>query len=76
MHLDTLSGSLQPLFFCLNLPVQFFASSFFRSLLYKLTLDGILKNGLLHILRELGIKLFQLFISCGITVNIPFLLCN
>ena len=60
----------QPLFFCLNLTVQFFASSFFRSLLYELALNGILKNGLLHILRELGIKLFQLFVGCGITVNI------
>ena len=33
-------------------------------------MNGILKNGLLHILRELGVKLLQLFISCGITVNI------
>ena len=59
----------QPLFFCLNLPVQFFARSFFRSLLYELALNGILQNGFFHILRELGVKLLQLLIGDSITVN-------
>ena len=56
----------QPLLLRLNLLVQFLAGTFFRSLLHQFALNGILQNGLLHVLRELGAKLRQLLIGNGI----------
>ena len=59
----------QPLLLCLNLLIEFLAGAFLSSLLNELTLYGILQNGLLHILRELGVKLLQLLIGSSIAVN-------
>ena len=59
----------QLLLLCLNLLIEFLAGAFLSSLLHQLTLYGILQNGLLHVLRELGVKLLQLFIGGSIAVN-------
>ena len=59
----------QLLLLCLNQLIEFLAGAFLSSLLHQLTLYGILQNGLLHVLRELGVKLLQLFIGGSIAVN-------
>ena len=57
------------LLLCLNLLVQFLTGAFLSSLLHQLALNGILENGLLHVLRELSVKLLQLLIGDSITAN-------
>ena len=49
----------QPLLFCLNLPVQLLAGTFFGALLHQLALNRHLENGFLHIHRKTAAKILQ-----------------